>query len=65
MMYREAKKHMEEIDADFIVTGEVLFQRPMSQNSRALRIIEEETDTTGRVLRPLSAKGLAPTKAEK
>lgn len=65
MMYREAKKHMEQINADFIVTGEVLFQRPMSQNSRALRIIEEETDTIGKVLRPLSAKRLAPTDAEK
>jgi tRNA-uridine 2-sulfurtransferase len=65
MMYREAKKHMEKINADFIVTGEVLFQRPMSQNSRALRIIEEETNTTGKVLRPLSAKHLSPTDAEK
>jgi tRNA-specific 2-thiouridylase len=65
MMYREAKKHMEQINADFIVTGEVLFQRPMSQNSRALRIIEEETDTIGKVLRPLSAKCLSPTDAEK
>jgi tRNA-uridine 2-sulfurtransferase len=65
MMYKEAKKHMEKINADFIVTGEVLFQRPMSQNSRALRIIEEETNTTGKILRPLSAKHLAPTEAEK
>jgi tRNA-uridine 2-sulfurtransferase len=65
MMYREAKRHMEKINADFIVTGEVLFQRPMSQNSRALRIIEEETDTTGKVLRPLSARCLVPTEAEK
>ena len=65
MMYRAAKKHMEQINADFIVTGEVLFQRPMSQNSRALRIIEEETGTIGKVLRPLSAKCLVPTDAEK
>ncbi|HKI09600.1 MAG TPA: hypothetical protein VKA09_14490, partial [Nitrososphaeraceae archaeon] len=65
MMYREAKKHMEKTGADFIVTGEVLFQRPMSQNNRALRIIEEETDTAGKVLRPLSAKLLPAVEAEK
>lgn len=65
MMYRAAEKHLETTGADFIVTGEVLFQRPMSQNTRALRIIEEETNTTGKVLRPLSAKHLDPTEAEK
>ncbi len=65
MMYREARKHMEKINADFIVTGEVLSQRPMSQNRNALRVIEEETNTAGKVLRPLSAKCLPPTDAEK
>jgi tRNA-uridine 2-sulfurtransferase len=65
MMYRAAKEHMERVDADFIITGEVLFQRPMSQNNRALHIIEEETGTTGRVLRPLSAKHLPPIEVEK
>lgn len=64
MMYRAAKEHMEKIGADFVVTGEVLFQRPMSQNSRALRIIEEEAGLERKVLRPLSAKRLAPTQAE-
>src|SRR5207249_4907161 len=52
MMYNAAKEHMKKIDADFIVTGEVLYQRPMSQNNRALNIIEKETDTRGKVLRP-------------
>jgi tRNA-specific 2-thiouridylase len=65
MMYREAKKQMEKTSADFIVTGEVLFQRPMSQHSRALQIIEDEADATGKVLRPLSAKHLPPIEAEK
>ena len=58
MMYNAAKDHMKKIGADFIVTGEVLFQRPMSQNHRALNIIEKETGTQGKVLRPLSAKSL-------
>jgi tRNA-uridine 2-sulfurtransferase len=65
MMYKAAKEHMEKTDADFIITGEVLFQRPMSQNNRALHIIEDETGLEGKVLRPLSAKHLPPTDAEK
>jgi tRNA-specific 2-thiouridylase len=64
MMYNAAKEHMKQIDADFIVTGEVLFQRPMSQNHRALDIIEKETGTQGKVLRPLSAKCLPMTDIE-
>ena len=65
MMYKAAKDHMEKINADFVVTGEVLFQRPMSQNNRALRIIEDDADLKGKVLRPLSAKHLPATEAEK
>lgn len=65
MMYRAAKDHMDNIGADFVVTGEVLYQRPMSQNDRALRIIEDETGMAGKVLRPLSAKHLPQTEAEK
>jgi tRNA-uridine 2-sulfurtransferase len=65
MMYKTAKEHMEKIGADLVITGEVLFQRPMSQNKRALNIIEEEAGMKGKVLRPLSAKHLNPTEAEK
>src|SRR3712207_6883354 len=43
----------------------VLFQRPMSQNNRALHIIEKETGMEAKVLRPLSAKHLPSTEAEK
>ena len=64
MMFKVAKDYMQEIDAKFIVTGEVLEQRPMSQNPRALRIIERESGLDGKVLRPLSAKHLEPTEAE-
>ena len=64
MMYDEAKKHMEEIGADFIITGEVLHQRPMSQNSNALSIIEKGTQMEGKVLRPLSARLLPSTNPE-
>jgi tRNA-uridine 2-sulfurtransferase len=65
MMYKAAKEHMKKTNADFVITGEVLFQRPMSQNNRALHIIEKETDMECKVLRPLSAKHLPPTDAEK
>jgi len=56
MMYNAAKEHLKKIDADFIVTGEVLYQRPMSQNNRALDIIEKRDRYSRKVLRPLSAK---------
>ncbi len=65
MMFKVAKKYMEDIGAEFIVTGEVLNQRPMSQNKKALKIIEKESGLEGKVLRPLSAKHLEPTEAEK
>ena len=65
MMYEEAKKHMNEIGADFLITGEVLHQRPMSQNSNALSVIEKETEMEGKVLRPLSAQLLPKTIPEK
>ena len=65
MMFRAAKDHLEQIGADFIVTGEVLQQRPMSQNKNALSIIEKETGMQGLVLRPLSARKMAQTIPEK
>ena len=65
MMFKVAKDHMQRIDAKFIFTGEVLEQRPMSQNPRALKIIEQECSLEGEILRPLSAKQLPETKAEK
>ena len=59
MMFEAAKKHMEEIDAEFIISGEVLGQRPMSQHAPALKTIEKESNLEGKILRPLSA-GLLP-----
>jgi len=51
---------MKDVGADFIITGEVVGQRPMSQNRGSLRLIEKETGLEGLLLRPLSAK-LHPT----
>jgi tRNA U34 2-thiouridine synthase MnmA/TrmU len=51
--------------ADFVFTGEVLGQRPKSQRRDTLRIVERESGLDGRLLRPLSAKLLAPTIPER
>ncbi len=61
LMLREAGRFMEEQGADFLFTGEVLGQRPMSQRRDALRSVENLADYPGRILRPLSARLLAPT----
>ena len=65
MMFEAAKKHMDEIGAEFIISGEVLGQRPMSQHAPALRTIEKETGLLGKIVRPLSAGLLPPTDPEK
>ena len=65
MMFDAAKKHMEEIGAEFIISGEVLGQRPMSQHAPALRTIEKESDLVGKIVRPLSAALLPETDPEK
>ncbi|HSV31854.1 MAG TPA: hypothetical protein VLH40_07535 [Atribacteraceae bacterium] len=61
MMLRKARTLLSEIEADFIVSGEVLAQRPMSQHGPALRLIEKEGGLTGLLLRPLSARLLPST----
>jgi tRNA-specific 2-thiouridylase len=63
-MLKKAKKHAKQTQTAFLVTGEVLDQRPMSQHMKALRTIEEEAGLKGKILRPLSAKLLPPTTIE-
>jgi hypothetical protein len=60
----EAKKMMPAIGASFLVTGEVVGQRPMSQRRDALRVIERDSGCEGLLVRPLCAKNLDPTQAE-
>jgi tRNA-specific 2-thiouridylase len=64
LMLREAGGLMKREGGDFLFTGEVLGQRPMSQNKVALRVVERESGYGGRVLRPLSAKLLPETLPE-
>lgn len=63
-MLRKARTVMDEIGSPFVITGEVLGQRPMSQRRDTLHVIERDAGMKGLVLRPLSAKLLPPTKAE-
>lgn len=65
LFLRKAKELLSQIGADFIATGEVVGQRPMSQNRNALELIEREAGVEGLLLRPLSAKLLKETIPEK
>lgn len=65
LFFRKSKELMEEIGASFIITGEVLGQRPMSQFRRQMDLIEKEAGLDGLVVRPLSAKLLPATIPEK
>jgi len=56
LMLRKAKEIMNELGASFIITGEVLGQRPMSQNRKAMEIIEKASGLEGLIVRPLCAK---------
>jgi tRNA-specific 2-thiouridylase len=61
LMFKIAGEMLEKEGADFILTGEVLGQRPMSQNKKALAQIANESGLGGLLLRPLSAKRLPVT----
>lgn len=61
LMFKTAGKIMKEEGADFVISGEVLGQRPMSQNRKALQIIATESGLGRLLLRPLSAKKLPIT----
>jgi tRNA-uridine 2-sulfurtransferase len=63
-MLKKAKKYAKTIQAEFIFTGEVLGQRPMSQHRSALGLIEREAGLKGKIVRPLSGKLLPKTAAE-
>ena len=64
-MLKKAKEYAKKINASFLVTGEVLGERPMTQTRESLDIVEKETGLQGKILRPLSAKLLPKTDAEK
>ncbi|HBM79703.1 MAG TPA: tRNA 4-thiouridine(8) synthase ThiI [Clostridiaceae bacterium] len=65
LMLKKAGELMENVGADFLLTGEVLNERPMSQNLQSLNIVKNESGYASKILRPLCAKNLPPTEMEK
>ncbi len=65
LMLKYAGRKMEETGADFIITGEVLGQRPMSQGKQSLFVVAKNSGYPDYILRPLSAQLLDPIKAER
>jgi tRNA-specific 2-thiouridylase len=65
LMFRLAGTIMNENEFNFLFSGEVLGQRPMSQNKQSLRYVEKQSGFDGYILRPLSAKRLPITIPEK
>ena len=64
MMMRYSGELLEKFNADFIITGEVLNQRPMSQNRSALDVVKKQSGFSDKILRPLCAKNLKETQME-
>lgn len=64
-MVGKARQWMEEHGFDFIITGEVMGQRPMSQRKNTMPIVARESGANDRLLRPLCARLLAPTLPER
>ena len=64
-MVRKAREWMERNGFDFIVTGEVIGQRPMSQRRDTMPVVARESGAFDRLLRPLCAKLLPETLPER
>lgn len=65
LMFSKAKQLLSELKADFIISGEVLGQRPMSQTKQALGLIKQRSGLDDLLLRPLSAQFFSPSLAER
>ena len=63
-MVQKARQWIEKKDFDFIITGEVIGQRPMSQRKDTLPVISRDSGANELLLRPLCAKNLEPSKPE-
>jgi len=64
LMFEVAGELLKRYDADFLISGEVLGQRPMSQNKQALERVKKVSGLAELIVRPLSAKLLPPSKPE-
>ncbi|MEJ2397014.1 MAG: tRNA (5-methylaminomethyl-2-thiouridylate)-methyltransferase [Gammaproteobacteria bacterium] len=64
-MVGQALQWIREHDFDFIITGEVIGQRPMSQRADTMPVVQEESGAGDLLVRPLCAKNLPPTLPER
>ncbi|MCG8428887.1 MAG: tRNA (5-methylaminomethyl-2-thiouridylate)-methyltransferase [Chromatiales bacterium] len=64
-MVQKAKEWIAENGFDFIITGEVIGQRPMSQRKDTMPVVSRESGADELLLRPLCAKNLPETKPER
>lgn len=64
-MFRLGRPYLEEFGAQFLFTGEVLGQRPMSQRRGSMELIDRMAGLEGWILRPLSARLLRETEPER
>jgi tRNA-specific 2-thiouridylase len=64
-MVRKAKEWMQDNHFDFIITGEVMGQRPKSQRKHLMPVVAQASGANDRLLRPLCAKNLPPTLPER
>jgi len=64
LMLNRARDLADDGGFDFIITGEVIGQRPKSQRKETMPLIARESGATDRLLRPLCAKNLPPTLPE-
>jgi len=65
LYFKKAKEYMKKIGADFLISGEVVGQRPFSQRKEAIKTIEKEAGVEGIVVRPLTQKNMPETIPEK
>ena len=64
-MLKRARALLSELQAGFVITGEVLGQRPMSQRRDAMNVIERDSGLKGVLLRPLCARHMPPSEPER
>jgi tRNA U34 2-thiouridine synthase MnmA/TrmU len=64
LLLTKAKEMLTELQGSFLITGEVVGQRPMSQRKDTLRVIERDSGCEDLLVRPLCAKRLPPTQPE-
>ena len=64
-MVKKAREWMEANGFDFVITGEVIGQRPMSQRKDTMPVVQRESGIEDRLVRPLCAKNLPETLPER